>query len=887
MGITLFPVLQILFFCDLSAENINVSNRALNNAIVDSGKRLSVLNRGITRKSDIRNGGVEEVCSGGQSFNASVAGKGKLLVRGGKAYNSAVSGGGVLAVGSRDNKKSYSVNASVFSGGRMNVYNHSLAEKVTVYNGGLLRVYLSGSLVSDVTVASGGVLHVWKNGTAQNVYVAPGGLLDLREKNPVLKGDIKVAGQLKASFNNKPDVSQANIIIDLPRRRVEDDHCIINLDYLNNEIITVQVDRNQQEGSYKLASGALKWKKSLNLTAGTQAICRLYIGKPVKYSDRYYTLKRVDKSFIELEISRTQPDETVLSVEIDVSPRQRQILKDFGFDIVAENYSVSASGKKLTQQDLDADVQVIIDQFRFLGKKCVAMSRNPKIIIRGIGGTYQGGGALCFQHRSTGAIRHEFNHSFEPFGLAYRFWKGLNRKNFYYVSGHWKHGEYGLTYREKLNCASNQKEFIDDFMGSYGQTTIHEDITMIFGCATSPKSAHKCLERSRRNPVFRKKLYYLIASYSEVTTDEFWSQLMDFTEEEKKQIKACRIDIEKERDLKIYYTKHQPYRYSFQKLSTTGLLDISPEMMNASGIRKIKFFKDPGRKPVINNDTLTYYERSPSGADLAKGIFMACYRRHPILVKRHLHNRLSEEEWAKLFASCTFKGIRRIARQSSKSDKMYKNVLCLKKFTAEWLSGDFWAEFDWLYDEYKKDLEYSKSFEQYGIVFNVPLPDTVQGEKCSGSEAGQGKHTFMVCSSVFTGEFMRKCKIKQVAIAKNMKINGKKVRGGTCVDGILCIDPTDKKLAKSIFQLLYMNSGIAADERQWQRIANSSAEDRGRIFGSLLWNSYDMYLKAQKNEKLYNKIKFILAQNILGEHVYETMNFKRFTVNYAAVGRFL
>ena len=132
------------------------------------------------------------------------------------------------------------------------------------------------------------------------------------------------------------------------------------------------------------------------------------------------------------------------------------------------------------------------------------------------------------------------------------------------------------------------------------------------------------------------------------------------------------------------------------------LLIISPEMMNASGIRKIKFFKDPGRKPVINNDTLTYYERSPSGADLAKGIFMACYRRHPILVKRHLHNRLSEEEWAKLFARCTFKGIRRIARQSSKSDEMYKNVLCLKKFTAEWLSGDFWAEFDWLYDEYKK-----------------------------------------------------------------------------------------------------------------------------------------------------------------------------------------
>ena len=120
MGITLFPVLQILFFCDLSAENINVSNRVLNNAIVDSGKRLSVLNRGITRKSDIRNGGVEEVCSGGQSFNASVAGKGKLLVSGGKAYNSAVSGGGVLAVGSRASLPfpSYALNPALSIGTR-------------------------------------------------------------------------------------------------------------------------------------------------------------------------------------------------------------------------------------------------------------------------------------------------------------------------------------------------------------------------------------------------------------------------------------------------------------------------------------------------------------------------------------------------------------------------------------------------------------------------------------------------------------------------------------------------------------------------------------------------------------------------------------------------
>ena len=288
--------------CSAFAENEIIRNKTVRNKNITAGNRLAVLKSGKTQNSNILDGGLEDVFHGGISQNAVIRKGGKLLLAGGKSFGAVIHDGGLMEVREYQKKSSYAANTRVSSGGRMNVYNRSLAEKITVESGGLLRVYFPKSLISDVTVLPGGLLHVWKHGTAQNVNVAPGGLLELREESPVLKGKIRISGQLKASFDHKPDVRQAKIIIDLSKRKISDDYAIINLDYLGKTDICIEVSENQAPGLYRLASQAGKSKQSLKLAIGGQ-YQQLILQKPISYAGKYYTLSHDSENNLELQIS--------------------------------------------------------------------------------------------------------------------------------------------------------------------------------------------------------------------------------------------------------------------------------------------------------------------------------------------------------------------------------------------------------------------------------------------------------------------------------------------------------------------------------------------------------------------------------------------------------
>ena len=291
----------------------------LEDASVKNGAFIRISDSGKTLYTQIMDGGIEDVFAGAVSQNAQVFNGGRLWLAGGKSYGAVVHNGGLMEVREHDNKSSYSRDTKLLSGGRMNVFNHSLSEKITVESNGFLRVYFPGAVISDVTILSGGLVHVWKHGTAQNVYVAPGGVLELREESPVLKGTIRVAGQLKVSFDHNPDVSQAEIILDLTKRRVSDVYYIENLDFLKNANISVNIAHNQKTGSYKIASGATKWNDKLDITVNGRNVQSIRLWKPVKIADKYYTLNRVNSKFIELTISFDPhaPDKLVPELEID------------------------------------------------------------------------------------------------------------------------------------------------------------------------------------------------------------------------------------------------------------------------------------------------------------------------------------------------------------------------------------------------------------------------------------------------------------------------------------------------------------------------------------------------------------------------------------------
>ena len=268
----------------------------------------------------------------------------------------------------------------------------------------------------------------------------------------------------------------------------------------------------------------------------------------------------------ELKEKRKQLQEnTQLQNQIRISPRHKSIFESYGIEIVAENYTFSDQGKKLTQKDLDADVEHILYQFKLMGRKYVEMSKCRKIIIRGRHPkvAFARGDELHFKYMTTGAIRHELFHSFDPFTCAYRFWKSLNNENFYYV-GSGRKGFFGnMTNREILCCFKNLDEFANDFTWSYAQSNHREDIASIFNHTTDLNAADKWHTRSRQSPVFRKKFFTMIANCAEAAGYEYWKNLYKFTDMELQEIRNCYIDVEKEKKLHISYTKNNFRRYGW------------------------------------------------------------------------------------------------------------------------------------------------------------------------------------------------------------------------------------------------------------------------------------------------------------------------------------
>ena len=559
-----------------------------------------------------------------------------------------------------------------------------------------------------------------------------------------------------------------------------------------------------------------------------------------------------------------------------VPAKYKTIFNSYGIEIVAENYSYSDQGKKLTEEDLKADMDHILQQFALMGQKYVQMSKCRKIIIRGSHPkvAFARGRELHFKYMTTGAIRHELFHAFDPFIFAYRFWKSLNNENFYYVGGGRK-GFFGnMTNREIVCCFKNLDEFANDFTWNYAQSNHREDIASIFNHTTDPKVAAKWHERSRQSPVFRKKFFTMIANCAEATGYEYWKNLYPFTSTEWQEIRQCYIDVGKEKQLQIFYTKNDFRRYGWQRRTTTALMVMDNRMIRASGIKNIKFSSSKRFSPQLNRDTLTIFDEDVNG--MLESVFIACYQRNPRLVKKYLRHKYSRTEWARLFRKCTF-DIRGAAFRSSNDIDLYNKILCLKNFTQNWLPVKFWKDIFKLRKEYIADNNYRNKFEKYNIELDVSLPDNVTGETCSKGEINNAKRIFIACSFLLNEKFMRGCSIKRVAFAKNMKYKNKKIIGGIYSNGVLCLDPTFRHLGRTVFYELFLSfdrsnqpdttawkfPGSAPQDYVSGLARHSLQKDRADTFAWLLWNPYRTYLWADKSDILKKKINLLLEIQFL------------------------
>lgn len=571
-----------------------------------------------------------------------------------------------------------------------------------------------------------------------------------------------------------------------------------------------------------------------------------------------------------------------LLAENTVSRIQKQQFAAYGIEVVIENYTKSDSGKKLTQQDLNEDLNTILKHFKEIGSKYVMMSGCRTVVLRGSHPkvAFAGNAKLNFKYRTTGAVRHELFHNFDPFKFAYRYWKSLNGPRFFYVGAGRKGIFTDASNLEILRTFSRLSEFENDFTWSYAQTNAREDIASIFNHTTDPDITDKWRKRIQTSSMFRKKFFTLIGNCIEATGEPYWDALYHFTPAEWDEIRAYRIDLSARTGISFYYTKSDLRRYGAQIRTTMALLNLDPRLIRAAGIRRIGF-SPPGTPPKWQDGKLLVSDTDVNG--LLESIFLCLARNNSAQVKRcGLNGNIGE--WAALFGRAVL-NVRGTAIQMTKDPELCHNILKLQQFTKRWLPEDFWYEIMNYQQEIRQSRLDWQHFQSCGFRLNVPLPPTVTGTSCQKTEIDQAVQMLSACCSVLTKEFLRDTGIRRIAFAKEMRSPGGKIIGGYVVDDTLCLDPTFKFLGRTVFYEFFKkyDSCAAAIHPTWEQLKcartdyisglarRSLMDDRAETFAWLLWNPCHSFRLARGSSLLQKKIELISSLNILAEDAPERL----------------
>ena len=257
----------------------------LSNYDIHSGCHVSVCSGGTVSKGSVLSGGTLCLLSGASAVEAVVNGGFMDVFSSGIAENTVICSGGYVRV--RDFGSA--IGTLIESGASMYVHSSNGYAYDTLISG-FGRVY-DGAAMSKVTIASGGSFHLWRGGILKDAEIQYGGLLDVRESSSILSGDVLVAGQLDISFDHKTDFSNADIVVDMSERKTSDTYSIVNLNYIGETTISINVADNQARGTYKFASNGANFTGSISIGSGTKQYGTLSVGGSVKYGDYTYDLR--------------------------------------------------------------------------------------------------------------------------------------------------------------------------------------------------------------------------------------------------------------------------------------------------------------------------------------------------------------------------------------------------------------------------------------------------------------------------------------------------------------------------------------------------------------------------------------------------------------------
>jgi hypothetical protein len=150
---------------------------------------------------------VTTITSGTQQTGITITSGSSLVVQSGGTINSAtiLSGGtATISAGGTDNNSSIAngatetvlgtANGDEINGTQLVSAATAIVSNETVYNGGVVDLYLKGAVANNLTLTNGGVLNISGNATANNTVISGGGTINFQSPKAVLGGTLTFDG---------------------------------------------------------------------------------------------------------------------------------------------------------------------------------------------------------------------------------------------------------------------------------------------------------------------------------------------------------------------------------------------------------------------------------------------------------------------------------------------------------------------------------------------------------------------------------------------------------------------------------------------------------------------------------------------------------------------
>jgi autotransporter passenger strand-loop-strand repeat protein len=147
----------------------------------------TVVSSGSTQSNlTVTSGSTLTVDAGGAVISTTVLSGGTAIISGSETHTVLSAGGNETLLGTATGDQIYGT--QLISGAT------AVATSETVYNGGVVDLYLKGGIVSALTISSGGTLNISGNATAINTVVSNGGIIDLESPKANVTGTLTFVG---------------------------------------------------------------------------------------------------------------------------------------------------------------------------------------------------------------------------------------------------------------------------------------------------------------------------------------------------------------------------------------------------------------------------------------------------------------------------------------------------------------------------------------------------------------------------------------------------------------------------------------------------------------------------------------------------------------------